>query len=297
MLRIAKVTLVFVVVIGFTLPVVAQSGRVVLGIVPVYDSTAEKYAQHLAPNITYMLYQELQKLPDIQPVLLSPGGLYDPTADDWITEYGQKSHVDAVLIATLLPSVKDGNRHRFLRFDVQLLGISDGKRSDKALNDTTKVNVMDLVFADNTHRNVWGLGKQFADQPLGKAAAKLIDWTEEYLRKTISPMNLAHSGTSVARSGQCEMTFQVRYKQKNTSSKAFSVTANDKEQSSTIKEGVARFSASSGPLALRVQVEDAPLRMPTQELYQSSTMLDCASSQHALTLELGSAGEGLLRWE
>jgi hypothetical protein len=297
MLRTAKVALVIVAVCGFTLPMVAQTNRVVVGIMPVYDSTAEDYALHLAPNITYMLFQALQSLPNVQPTLLSPGGLYDPTADDWIAEFAQKSHVDAVLIATLLPSVKDGDRHRFLQFDLQLFDPSTGKRSDKALNNQVRVKALDLAFADSTHRNVWNQGKAFANQPLGKASAKLADWTQDYLRTTIPTMNLAQSGSAVLATDHCQIAFRIRYKQRNTSSKAFSVTANDKEQSSTIKDGIAQFVASSGPLALRVHVEDAPRRMPTQELYQSSTIVDCGGIDHSLALELGSAGEGLLRWE
>jgi hypothetical protein len=296
-MRRVTIALVFLTILGFALPLLAQGNQVVLGILPVYDSTAERYGNHLAPNITYMLFQHFQGAPNIQPVLLSPGGLYEPTADDWITEYAQKSKVDAVLLATLLPSVKEGERHRYLQFEVQLLDVASGKRSGKASNGDVKVSLLDLGFADTTHRNIWGQGQVFARQPLGKAAAKLVDWTEYYVRTTLPRMSLAASGLTAPAPASCQVQFRVRYKQRNSSSKVYSLIANDKEESATINEGVARFPATSGLLAIQVHVEDAPLRMPTQDLYQSSTTLDCGSSNHTLVLELGSAGEGFLRWE
>lgn len=305
MLRIMKGLLAAVVLLLVPSSAVAADQRIVLGILPVYDATAESLTESFPPNLTFLMYQELLKSPDINPVLLSPGGLYEPEGEDWIIGYARKVKVDAVLVTRLLPTVRVNDRRRQIKFEVQVLDVNAGKRSLKALNDSVQVATGDLlVAASNTnpsaaYRNFFGTPQEFRKQPLGKVALKLVDWTREYLTSTLTALQPTRSGADplVSSPAPCQVSFRVRYVTKRTSSKSYSILANDKDESSTIREGVAQFPMEPGPLAVRVQVVDAPYRMPTEPLYQDSTLLDCYSKEHTLVLEVGNAGEGLLHWE
>jgi hypothetical protein len=309
MSRFARVILITIAIWAFAALAFAQGQRIVLGILPVYDSSAENYNENFAPNLTYLLYQELLKIPDVQPVLLSPGGLYEPSGEDWFLEYARRANVDAVLVTRQLPSIRPDERHRLLKFEVQVLDVNTGKRSLKGLNDTVRVSTTDLLTSVvssssitnstfQTYRSFWGNPQEFQKQPLGKAALKLVDWTRAYLFSTLTALQPSRSGLEPpVTSPPCQISFGIRYVAKKTASKAYSIIANDKEESSTIQEGIAQFPMASGPLAVRFQMEDAPYRMPTEHIYQTSTVLDCYSKQHMLVMELGIAGEGFLHWE
>ncbi len=304
MSRIMKCLLAAFVLLLASSSAFAANQRIVLGILPVYDATAESLTESFPPNLTFLIYQGLLKNPDINPVLLSPGGLYETEGEDWIVDYARKAKVDVVLVTRLLPSLRVNDRHRQIKFEVQVLDVSAGKRSLKALNDTVQVATSDLfAVASNTnpsatYRNFFGTPQDFQKQPLGKAALKLVDWTQAYLTSTLTALQPSRSGADpVSSSAPCQVSFRVRYVAKKTASKSYSILANDRDESSTIREGVAQFPMEPGPLAVRVQVVDAPFRMPIERLYQDSTLLDCYSKEHTLVMELGNAGEALLHWE
>lgn len=279
--------------------------RIALGIPPVYDSSAESWNQNLAPRMTYLFYQELLKMPDIQPVLLSPGGLYDPESADALLELARNSKVDAVLVTRQMPSLRDGDRKRKLNFEVYVLDVATGKRSLKSVNTSVSVNLTDLhaiggdgIAAGAVPRSFWGNPLEFARQPLGKATMQLIAWTQTYLTQTLTALQPSRSaGEFYVDATPCQMDFRVRYMNKHTASKSYSLLVNDKEESATIREGVASFLVTSGPIGVRVQVMDAPYKMPTQTMYMNSTALNCYDKKHSLVMELNAAGEALLHWE
>jgi hypothetical protein len=287
-----------VVFVLLLIPFAASAQRIALGIPPIYDSSSEAWNQNLLPRMTYLFYQELLKSPDIQPVLLSPGGLYDPGSSEALLDLARSSKVDALLVMRQMPSLRDGDRHRKLNFEVYILDIASGKRSLKSANNNVSVSVSDLQNTSLTPLGFWGNPLEFQRQPLGKATMTLIAWTQNYLTQTLTALQPSRSAAEpYTDSTPCQMEFRVRYAAKHTASKSYSLIANDKEQSSTIREGAANFLMTSGQLGLRVQVEDAPYRMPTQSMYLSSTLLNCYDKKHTLVMELGTAGEALLHWE
>ncbi len=245
------------------------------------------------------------------PPPLPPGKpfLAPPDGEEWLLEFARRSNVDALLITRQLPSFKAGwQRKNHLQFEVQVLDVASGRRSPTALNDEVNLSDYKLLMnatnnasIDPMFRTFWtGDPKVFKDQPIGKAATKLVDWTQSYLLASLPPLNLPLKGGPVpvaAASPACTMNFRIRYTAKRTASKAYSLIANNKEESSTIREGVASFPMAPGSLAIRVRVEDAPYRMPSQTLYQSSTVLDCSQGEKTLVMDLGNAGEALLHWE
>jgi hypothetical protein len=276
----------------------------VIGILPVYDDSAKSLTDSLTPNLTYMIYRDLLSNPALQPVLLSPGGLYDPDATDWISEYAAKAKVDVVLISEILPCLKVNNRHSRIQFQVRLLTLSDGSLSTKALNDTLEVANDDLfsyvetTYVSSTLAGFYKGPKDFEKHALGKAALKLAEWTKGYIATALSVPDVPLTGDDPGLNpATCGLDFHISYVKKRSISKSYTVIVNNMDQSSTINDGRAHFSMPSGPLSLRIQVNDAPYGVPIEKLYQASTILDCSSSSHNLVFEMGNAGDSLLNWQ
>jgi hypothetical protein len=295
----------------------AQGKRTVIGILPVYDNSAQLINESLAPNLTYMIYRDLLKNPAYQPVLLSPGGLYDPDAVDWISEYAAKAQVDVVLISSILPSTKKNERRSWLTLEVQLLNVANGKVSAKVSsepveianvnlfsNDTIEVPYVSPYSSDSTtqvlstNEGFTEGSRAFGKHPLGKAARKLVDWADGYFTSALSAMEVSPTGPEMLPAvATCDVNFHIRYVAKKSVAKSYTIIANNKEESSTIDDGTAHFPMQSGPLFFRVQVRDAPYGMRIVKLYQASTILDCSASSHNLVMEMGNAGDALLRWQ
>ncbi len=301
-MRIKTTACVFLLLLLATMPLTAQ--RIALGVPPVYDSSGEAWNQNLLPRMTYLFYQELLKMPDVQPVLLSPGGLYDPDSSDALLELARNNKVDAVLVTRQMPSLRDGDHKRKLDFEVYVLDVATGKRSLKSANMGVSVNLSDLHAlggegaAGAVPRSFWGNTLEFARQPLGKASAQLFTWTQSYLTQTLTALQPSRTAAEpYVDAAPCQMDFRVRYVNKHTASKSYSLIVNDKEESVTIREGVGSFPISSGPIGVRVQVSDAPYKMPIQTMYMNSTWLNCYDKKHSLVMELNAAGEAQLHWE
>ena len=86
----------------------AQGKRIVVGVLPVYDNSGQSLTENLPVNLTYMIYRDLTKSDAYQPVLLSPGALYDPDAVDTITDYATKAKADVTLMHGLAIDAKEG---------------------------------------------------------------------------------------------------------------------------------------------------------------------------------------------
>jgi len=288
---------------------VAQGNRYVVGILPVDDESAESLTETLPTGLTMLLYNHIREMPSMEPVLLAPGGLYDPESKDWIQEYGKKSHVDAVLIARLLPSAKVNDRRRRLAFAIEIMDVHTGTVSPKLVNDTVEVQTSDLVVtaantfisSDDRASLVASFFKNPADfekQRLGTAALKLVDWTKSQLQTSLPTLVAAPSGTaSDARTPPCPMTFRIRFMTKHSIAKGYVLLADDTDQSTAISDGIASFKIPGGPLVIRTQIPDPPYGIPVSKLYQASTVLTCSAQPPMLTMEIGAAGEAILRWE
>jgi hypothetical protein len=300
------VSVVFAVALGLVAigTAAAESKRTVIGILPVFDNSAEAMTENLPPNLAYMIYRELLSNPAYEPVLLSPGGLYDPDAIDWITDYAAKAKVDVVLIASILPSVKVNQHRRCIVLEIRLLNVANGKLSPKARNDTVEVGTSELfsygatTYVASTFDG-WSKGpKEFEKEPLGKAARQLVEWTRDYIPPALWGLEVLPTGAGARpQPAKCDIDFRIRYVTKRSASKSYSLIVDNLDETSMINDGIAHFSIASGPLALRVQVKDAPYGMQIQKLYQTSTILDCSSPLHTLVMEMGNAGDSLLRWQ
>ena len=287
----------------------AQSNRYVVGILPVDDESAESLTDTLPTGLTMLLYNHIRDMPNMEPVMLAPGGLYDPNSQDWIQEYGKKSHIDAMLISRLLPTIKVNDRRRRLVFAIEMMDVKTGKVSPKLVDDTVEIQTSDLamtvangyISADERASLVASFFKNSADfekQRLGTASLKLVDWTKSQLQSSLPTLVASPSGTAAeAKTPPCPITFRIRFMTKHSIAKGYVLLANDTDQSTTINDGIAAFSIPGGPLVIRAQIPDPPYGIPTSKLYQASTILTCSSQPQSLTMEIGAAGEALLRWE
>jgi hypothetical protein len=138
--------------------------------------------------------------------------------------------------------------------------------------------------------------RPFEKQPLGKAAKSIA---ESIRTQTISIAPSVSSSKSapqpVAKGGPCEETFGVSYGKKIST--AYDFVVNNRDESLGMVDGLAKFSASSGSVVVRVVVHDPPYRLPVQRLYQASVYLDCGLPNRNLTLEIGPTGEAVLQWK
>jgi len=263
----------------------------------------------LPTGLTMLLYNHIRDMPNMEPVMLAPGGLYDPNSQDWIQEYGKKSHIDAMLISRLLPTIKVNDRRRRLVFAIEMMDVKTGKVSPKLVDDTVEIQTSDLamtvangyISADERASLVASFFKNSADfekQRLGTASLKLVDWTKSQLQSSLPTLVASPSGTAAeAKTPPCPITFRIRFMTKHSIAKGYVLLANDTDQSTTINDGIAAFSIPGGPLVIRAQIPDPPYGIPTSKLYQASTILTCSSQPQSLTMEIGAAGEALLRWE
>jgi hypothetical protein len=287
----------------------AQANRYVVGILPVDDESAETLTETLPTGLTMLLYNHIREMPNMEPILLAPGGLYDPGSKDWIQEYGRKSHVDAMLISRLLPTLKVNDRRRRLVFAIEIMDVKTGNVSARLVDDTVEIQTSDLamtvangyISADERASLVASFFKNSADfekMRIGTASLKLVDWTKSQLQSGLPALGASPSGTAAdAKTPPCPMTFRIRFMTKHSIAKGYVLLANDTDQSTAINDGIASFAVPGGPLVIRAQIPDPPYGIPLSKLYQASTLHTCSSQPQSLTMEIGAAGEALLRWE
>ena len=294
------------------------AGKVRVGIFPVLDASGEPHGERMRHYLAAMLYDELADSGNIQPVLLNPGGLYTSLSDDWVLDYGQTAGVDAVVVAMLMRSEQPKSGDWFIPVEVQFVELKTGKRAASQLIKTP-VNKKDVTrgveygttaataraIERETPRSGWGglfapsayaPSRQFEKQPMGKATRRLAGAAKAYAVTHAATVVPGASAAAAADGQTCDVKFRVTYAQRNAASKAYDVTINEREESLEVKDGVASVSLASGPVVVRVSVADAPFKLPVQRLYQASTTLDCRQPERTLALEIGAAGEALLRW-
>lgn len=307
-----KVTVVSLIVLLATLAF-AQSGaapvsssatssaaKVVVGIMPAYDASAETYGEIFTQNLTHMLYEELQST-GFEPVLLNPGGAYTPLDSDLINEFAQMSKVDAVLITIMQMPTKPKTGHYTLKVDAQLLDPKAGTLT--AMRSYTENIRREEAIVEGGYIGfaaMWGFGtggsRRFEKQPLGKRARSFARAIRQQAASEVP--TIAPAGTAPARgasTGSCPVSFRVTYPRKNAVSKSYGLIINGKEESLWVKEGVANVSLPAGPALIFVTLADAPYRLPVQRLYASNAHIDCSKAERALVLEVGPAGEAFLR--
>jgi len=296
----------------FTASLAQAQQRYVVGILPVYDQSAEELTENLPNGLVMLLFKHLRSSAVIEPVLLSAGGLYDPGSDEWNREFGRKAHVDALLITRIYKPQRVNDHKSRLKVSIQLMDIATGALGPEQTNADVEVNTSDLLaygksavnmLASNTYissqsSGFWRSSEDFEKQPMGKAARKLADWAIDVMPAALAAQSVKQDGTATPPEGaSCEVHFKVRFIAKHSIAKGYTMFANDQDETSTVNDGLATFPMPSGLTVVRLQIPDPPYGVPTQKLYQSSTSVVCDGSPHNLNFDIGPAGEGLLHWE
>jgi len=271
--------------------------KVLLGILPVFDASGERHGEILGPHITAMLFAELQSSA-VQPTLLNPGGLYSPIYKENVQEYAREAGVDVVVITSLLSTEKPRSGDWTLRAESQLMDVRTGKTTDPRLS-THRMDRRYLIMSPTQRLGFWGTPVGFDRQPLGNAARALAEQLRTHVLAEAPVVASAHSAAPAAApgTGSCEIRFQVVYRETKQVSKAYGLIVNGKEESLGMQDGVTRLPAPAGTIVVRVQLSDAPYRVPAQRVYQANSTVDCAQPERTLMLEIGGGGEALLRWQ
>ncbi len=306
-----------------------------VGILPVQDDTGEAFGEMLSENLTRLIFYDVAKL-GIQPVFLNPGGTFDPSDNEWISEIAKQERTDGVLLTRLSAITNKG------RWDSFRKGLKDSNAKERLSSDSSTLGREALyrVDVDGLLRNKQGLlicetsiaptgnvaGREsfytsaeirlsflqelaasegfidlsrpkFKDSPLGRAAFKSSEQISRAARDGFSALKVPGTGKRVRGEGNCNVTFQVRYSSKNRASKNYTIAVNGKEESVGIQDGIAAVKVPSGLLHVRVVMQDAPYKLPVQKNYDANTYFDCSQSERNLVLEIGGAGEASLVWK
>lgn len=320
-------------------PPATAAPRLLVGIMPTYDSSGESFGEDFSRYITLMMFQELYPSDKVEPLMLNPGGVYSPLEEEWILDFGRKSNVDAVLVTNVLESDKPKNSSNWaLKMETFIVDLKTGKKgntrtltapiSKKDLEAgldagrrsytssiskvergmgwapfTTAGAVAGGVYGSGGRRALMmyasGPSRTFESQPIGKGARRLaVAAKTQALADTTSLTPGGPSTPPPSGPASCgPIQFRVRYTSKNSSSKVFTILLNDREESQGVHDGVVSLDPPAGPLVLVVEVKDSPFKLPVQKVYQANTYLDCGQPERTLLMEIGGAGEALLRWQ
>ena len=271
--------------------------KTTLGIMPVYDASAENYGELVTQHMTQMIFEQMQNS-NFQPVLLNPGGAYTPIDTDLVKEFAQMSGVDVVLVTIFQMPDKPRSGPYTLKVDAQLMDPKTGKTSAMQ-HYVENIDRREAVVEGGYSGFFFSTGasRRFDKQPLGKRSISFAKDIKQFASDTVPGMNVAATAAeppSVKNS--CEITFRVAYVDKKAISKSYGLILNGKEESLWLKEGISTETVPSGPLMVVVNVVDAPHRLPVQHVYAGNTFADCSKPERALAFEIGPAGEAFLRW-
>lgn len=295
-----RVLILLLLLPAFPIMAGAQKGNVVrVGILPTFDEGGDTFGPVFGQHLTMMLFRDLEEQRAMVPVLLNPGGVYTPSSDEWISDYGQRAGVDEVLITALQKADAPPRGNWTITVRSELVNMSTGKRSGPWTQSATieKRNAMLDYGYDFYIKNVAFIdpSKSFEKQPLGKRARLIADAIAEGVPSRIAATPTPD--TESAGPGSCPVNFNIKYSSKHAASHAYTAVINGKDESLGIKDGVLPLTLNSGPLLIQAIVQDAPYKLPKQPIYQANTYVSCSAPQRNLVLDIGAAGEALLKWQ
>jgi len=301
-------------VVGFVLlfssMLAASPGKVVVGVLPTYDQGGSNYGPEFCQHLTTMIYEELQSS-TVQPLLLNPGGLYTAMADEYTLDYAKKSGVDVALITVLLTTEMPPKGDFTIKVKSDLIDLKTGA-SMASWQSTAPINRHDVAheaferLGDNNGRVgqardsialFHSSSKPFEKQPLGGAARKIAQDTSSQTAHGAASVTPAQPAQALTSGGPCSINFKVGYVTKHASSKSYDLIVNGKDETLDVKDGEVPLSLPSGPILIQLSVNDAPYKVPKQDLYQLNTQLDCSQKPHELHYEIGQVGEGFVKWQ
>lgn len=286
--------LVFLIGLFAALPTQAQK-KITVGIMPVFDASGDVSGEILTQHLTTLMYESMRDS-SVEPVLLSPGGIYTPTDKEWALDFGKQSGVDAILISTLQPSNRPKKGDWTIRVETELIDVSSGNSRPSAMHSEF-VNRAYLNGVEGVTYFVGMTSRPFEKQELGKKAKHLAESIRGYVQANGASIQARSAiASSASKGSSCRADFRIEYPNKSNSF-AYSLIANRRDETLFIKEGVASLDLKNGAVVLQLKLDDAPYKLPVQRLYQLSTQADCSKPTHSLTMKIGPAGEALLFWQ
>lgn len=271
-----------------------------VGILPTFDEGGESFGPVFSQYLTMMLFHNLEQQHGIAPVLLNPGGVYTPSSDEWIADYAQRADVDEVLVTAFEKPIAPKQGDWILTVRSEMIDVASGKRSDPWKQSATieKRNAAVQYGIDTYFHDIAFVepSKAFEKQPLGKRARNIADAISADVPAHITNQAKRPAPQSVD-SGPCAVNFKIRYSSKNASSHAYNALVNGRDETLNAKDDGLPLTVKSGPLLIQAQVQDAPYKLPKQPIYQANTYVNCSAAQHNLVLDIGAAGEALLKWQ
>lgn len=285
---------------------VGQEKKIVVGILPTYDTSGQPYGGSVSQMMTGMLYQEFAVNPRFQPVFLNPGGLYDPSSTSWVAEYVQTlgMPIDVVLATTFIEpeTPKRGDLILHLR-SVEL----DSKTGDAIattvgntpLKDRSAMLDYGMTYIPTGYFQTGAIyqpSRNFQKQPLGKASFELAKQSADSAMQSAGKLTASGSVPASSKAASCKMRLKINYVEKHAISKSYSCVINEKEESLGIKEGILEVEEPASPLLIQIKLNDAPYKLPKQDLYLFDPILDCSRSSNSLEVNIGAAGEARYVW-
>ena len=285
----------------------AQEKKIVIGILPTYDTSGQSYGGPVSEMLTGMLYQQFASNSKFQPVFLNPGGLYDPSTTSWVAEYVQTLDmpVDAVLATTFTEPETPKHGDLILHLKSAELDPKTGDPiqttiGNAPLKDRSAMLDYGFTYVPTGYFDrgaIYQPSRNFPKQPLGKAAFELAK--QSAASTGGSTGKLAASGTpaSAAGSASCKMSIRINYVEKHSISKSYSVIINEKDEALGVKEGILEVEEPAAPVLMQIKLNDAPYKLPKQELYLFDPTLDCSRTSNRLEVNIGPAGEASYKWK
>jgi hypothetical protein len=283
-----------------------QEKKIVVGILPTYDSSGESYGGPVSQMLTGMLYQQFAVNPRFRPVFLNPGGLYDPSSTSYVAEYVQTldTPVDMVLATTFTQpeTPKKGDLILHLR-SAQL----DPKTGDAVVTTTAGTPLKDRSAMINYglqnlptgyyREGMYQPSRNFDKSPVGKAAYDLARQSAESAAQGAAKLNASGVVPVQKASATCKMTIKINYLERHAISKSYTAIIDEKEESLGIKEGILEVNEHAGPLLMQIKLNDAPYKLPKQDLYLFDPIVDCSRSSNFLQINIGPSGEASTKWQ
>jgi hypothetical protein len=286
-------------------------GPPVVGICPFIDDTATPAGDRSGTMLPVMFLDQA-KSAGFLAIIVNPGPNAAPGDTEWPVELARTLGADAVLVGQVRalatsggkkPSAETLRGHVLLSShaaDLVLTGTLVATVDGRQLGTLQTAELVKGSWLTEAAGKVTGIHHEsfwFANTQLGQAIGRSAEKLVADVAQRLSQVQPSGAYKPVAAGRNCRVTVQVRYKAKDRASKAYSVAVNGKEESLGVNDGKVEVEEPAGPILLHVTVNDAPYRQPVQDTYYANSMLDCSRDANTLLFEIGSTGEGVIRWQ
>ncbi len=285
----------------------AQQKKIVIGIMPTYDTSGQSYGGPVSQMLTGMLYQQFASNSRFQPVFLNPGGGWDPSQTSGVPEYVETLNVpvDIVLATTFTEPETPKKGDLILHLKSVELDPKSGEALQTAIQNTPlkdRSAMLDYGFTyiPTGYFNssaIYQPSRNFPKQPLGKAAFELARQSADSANQVIAKVTPSYVAPASPKAQSCKMSLKINYVEKHSISKSYSCIVNEKDEALGIKEGILEVDEPAAPVLMQIKLNDSPYKLPKQELYLFDPTLDCTRESNRLEVNIGPAGEASYKWK